>query len=347
MTASRPGGSKGKGGHVAAGRPAGDVGASIRETTDASAYTSSQHEFRSQKERVNTRSRGGKEKKRERGWERQKQRARQVERARAHATSSGVGRGLTWKEGATEGGGQEGQEGVSRSCEVESDSGDWPSASRRFQIWDSLRGPFIKLRGAPRLGSVRARPPRIARPLHPGPWCATKHTATATSQRDTQPNLLDICIYSLYIHNTRVTHGRANVRWPCVVRTTESRSIIHPREYRTVRARGNNTYIYTETDKFAYTCISERGRTEKHACIHSAHTHTHLYIYLNVHKPHICVKVFTLVSVAPQYYRLFEVSARAKKLLEGVRERVEETTRQGFRARCKSAPYKNPRIFKH
>ena len=39
----------------------------------------------------------------------------------------------------------------------------WQS-TRRFQIWDSLRGPFIKLRGAPSLGSVRARPPRIARP---------------------------------------------------------------------------------------------------------------------------------------------------------------------------------------
>lgn len=40
----------------------------------------------------------------------------------------------------------------------------WRS-TRRFQIWDSLRGPFIKLRGAPPLGSVRARPPRTSRVL--------------------------------------------------------------------------------------------------------------------------------------------------------------------------------------
>lgn len=54
-------------------------------------------------------------------------------------------------------------------------AGDWSTRARRFQIWDSLRGPFIKLRGAPRRGSVCARPPRIiyvrtcssaARPLH-------------------------------------------------------------------------------------------------------------------------------------------------------------------------------------
>lgn len=38
-------------------------------------------------------------------------------------------------------------------------------STRRFQIWDSLRGPFIKLRGAPPLGSVRARPPRTSRVL--------------------------------------------------------------------------------------------------------------------------------------------------------------------------------------
>ena len=50
---------------------------------------------------------------------------------------------------------------VCTRARIDTQSRDWLAAAQRFQIWDSLCGPFIKLRGAPSFSSVCVRPPRI------------------------------------------------------------------------------------------------------------------------------------------------------------------------------------------